>query len=178
MFAARKGIRDAGVADNDADLLRPDGRPLPVPHRQRRHHLFLQQPQPQQRAARRRDAARTLGLFDDLWFRWVIDFGTPGPDRGRAASICCCRRATAGRCPTAAISSAGRPRRPSRCSGARSSRTTTRPAVAAIKSSLKIYPYVPGSYGTSIGTFLTGKGPLAPSASRPRRSSSRAPASS
>jgi hypothetical protein len=23
----------------------------------------------------------TLGLFDDLWFRWVIDFGTPGPDR-------------------------------------------------------------------------------------------------
>ena len=24
----------------------------------------------------------TLGLFDDLWFRWVIDFGTPGPDRG------------------------------------------------------------------------------------------------
>ena len=25
----------------------------------------------------------TLGLFDDLWFRWVIDFGTPGPDRGQ-----------------------------------------------------------------------------------------------
>ena len=24
----------------------------------------------------------TLGLFDDLWFRWVIDFGAPGPDRG------------------------------------------------------------------------------------------------
>ena len=23
-----------------------------------------------------------LGLFDDLWFRWVIDFGAPGPDRG------------------------------------------------------------------------------------------------
>jgi hypothetical protein len=24
----------------------------------------------------------SLGLFDDLWFRWVIDFGAPGPDRG------------------------------------------------------------------------------------------------
>src|SRR5271165_3269666 len=23
-----------------------------------------------------------LGAFDDMWFRWVIDFGLPGPDRG------------------------------------------------------------------------------------------------
>src|SRR5271169_2201402 len=23
-----------------------------------------------------------LGTFDDMWFRWVIDFGLPGPDRG------------------------------------------------------------------------------------------------
>jgi len=37
-----------------------------------------------------------------------------------------------------------------------------KPAVDVIKSTLKIYPYVPGSYGTSMGTFLTGKGPLAP----------------
>ena len=26
--------------------------------------------------------ADTLGIFDDMWFRWVIDFGLPGPDRG------------------------------------------------------------------------------------------------
>ena len=37
-----------------------------------------------------------------------------------------------------------------------------KPAVETIKKTLKIYPYVPGSYGTSMGTFLTGKGPLAP----------------
>jgi len=24
-----------------------------------------------------------LGTFDDFWFRWVIDFGLPGPDRGQ-----------------------------------------------------------------------------------------------
>ena len=24
----------------------------------------------------------SLGAFDDMWFRWVIDFGLPGPDRG------------------------------------------------------------------------------------------------
>ncbi|MFO1304833.1 MAG: DUF1254 domain-containing protein [Burkholderiales bacterium] len=28
-----------------------------------------------------------LGLVQDAWFRWVIDLGVPGPDRGVAASI-------------------------------------------------------------------------------------------
>jgi hypothetical protein len=23
-----------------------------------------------------------LGTMDDYWFRWIIDIGTPGPDRG------------------------------------------------------------------------------------------------
>ncbi len=23
-----------------------------------------------------------LGVVDDIWFRWVTDFGLPGPDRG------------------------------------------------------------------------------------------------
>ncbi len=23
-----------------------------------------------------------LGTIDDMWFRWVTDFGLPGPDRG------------------------------------------------------------------------------------------------
>jgi hypothetical protein len=25
---------------------------------------------------------KALGTLDDFWWRWVIDFGTPGPDRG------------------------------------------------------------------------------------------------
>jgi hypothetical protein len=24
----------------------------------------------------------TLGIFDDFWFRYISDFGLPGPDRG------------------------------------------------------------------------------------------------
>jgi hypothetical protein len=24
----------------------------------------------------------SLGTIDDMWFNWIIDFGTPGPDRG------------------------------------------------------------------------------------------------
>ena len=25
---------------------------------------------------------QALGMFDDMWWRWIIDFGLPGPDRG------------------------------------------------------------------------------------------------
>ena len=27
----------------------------------------------------------TLGIFNDIWFRWISDFGLPGADRGDAA---------------------------------------------------------------------------------------------
>ena len=47
-----------------------------------------------------------LGTFDDMWFQWIIDFGLPGPDRGRrAASSCWFPPATTARCPRAASSS-------------------------------------------------------------------------
>ncbi|MCT9011942.1 DUF1254 domain-containing protein, partial [Streptomyces rhizosphaerihabitans] len=36
------------------------------------------------------------------------------------------------------------------------------PTVARIKESLRISPYTPGSYGSSIGSYLQGKSPLAP----------------
>ena len=68
-----------------------------------------------------------------------------------------------GRSRTAAISSAARRPLPSRSLGrAFLVNNDPKPAVDTIKKTLKIYPYVPGSYGTSIGSFLTGKGPLAP----------------
>jgi hypothetical protein len=36
-----------------------------------------------------------------------------------------------------------------------------KPVVALIKKTLKIYPYLPGGYGTSIGSALEGKATLA-----------------
>jgi hypothetical protein len=27
-----------------------------------------------------------LGVIDDIWFRWVIDFGLPGADRGQGGT--------------------------------------------------------------------------------------------
>ena len=108
----------------------------------------------------------TLGLFDDLWFRWVIDFGTPGPDRGLGGKyLLIHRQVMPDRCRTAAISSAG----PTttiewRSWGALfSSNNNSKPAVETIKKTLKIYPYVPWPpTARAWGTFLTGKGPLAP----------------
>ena len=38
----------------------------------------------------------------DINQRWVADMGLPGPDAARAASTCCCRRATQGKVPAAA----------------------------------------------------------------------------
>src|SRR5262245_34744036 len=66
----------------------------------------------------------TLGAFDDMWFRWITDFGLPGPDRGAGGSTCWCRRRT--RVPTAATTWRGRARRGSYFSVGTSSRTTIR----------------------------------------------------
>ena len=40
-----------------------------------------------------------LGMIDDFWFRYVTDIGVVGPDKGKGASICCCRPATREKCP-------------------------------------------------------------------------------
>jgi hypothetical protein len=29
---------------------------------------------------------QALGMFDDRWWQWIVDFGLPGPDRGTAVS--------------------------------------------------------------------------------------------
>lgn len=29
---------------------------------------------------------KALGTLDDMWWRWVIDFGAPGPDRGEGGN--------------------------------------------------------------------------------------------
>ena len=125
MFAARKGIREAGVADNDVLIFSGlmDARSLFLTANADTIYFFSNLNLTKGPLVVETPPG-TLGLFDDLWFRWVIDFGTPGPIAAPAANICCCRRATPARSPTAVISSAARPPRRSRCSAARSSRTT------------------------------------------------------
>ena len=69
---------------------------------------------------------KALGTLDDFWFRWVIDFGLPGPDRGEGGNTSSCRRGTTVHCLRVDFISPA-PAPPACCSwAARSWRTTIR----------------------------------------------------
>jgi hypothetical protein len=103
-----------------------------------------------------------LGTLDDYWWRWVIDFGLPGPDRGLGGKYLLLPSDYDGPLPQGGYYVAR-------------SRTTRvlilgrmflvnndpNPAMELIKSRTKIYPYVPGGEGTSIAEFLSGDAKLA-----------------
>jgi hypothetical protein len=163
IFAARRGIRDAGVADNDVLIFSGlmDNKSLFLTANADTVYFFsnlnltkgplvVETP------------PDTLGLFDDLWFRWVIDFGTPGPDRGEGGKYLLVPPGYTGPLPENGYF-IGRPTTTSVALLGRAFLVSNdpKPAVEAIKKTLKIYPYVPGSYGTGIGSFLQGKSPLA-----------------
>ncbi len=163
IYAARKGIRDAGVADNDVLIFSGlmDNRSLFLTANADTVY-FISNINLSQGPMVVETPPGTLGLFDDLWFRWVIDFGTPGPDRGQGGRYLLVPPGYAGSLPENGYF-IGRPTTTSVALLGRAFLVDDdpAPAVAAIKTSLKIYPYVPGSYGTSIGSFLQGKAPLA-----------------
>jgi len=111
-----------------------------------------------------------LGAINDMWFQWVIDMGKPGPDRGFGGKYLIVGPGYDGPLPQGGYFVAH-------------SRTDTvlyalrafivdgkdpRPAVDNIKQNLKIYPYVPGAYGTSIAEALEGKVRLSAEPSIPK----------
>lgn len=100
-----------------------------------------------------------LGAVNDMWFQWVIDIGKPGPDRGLGGKYLIVGPGYDGPLPEGGYFIAH-------------ARTNTilyalrafiqdgkdpKPAVQNIKDNLKIYPYKPGSFGTSIAEALEGK---------------------
>jgi len=103
-----------------------------------------------------------------MWWGWIIDFGLPGPDRGEGGRFLLVPPDYDGPLPSSGYHVAH-----SRTSRAlllgRSFLTNDDPAptVATIKSTLKLYPYAPGNYGTSIGTLLEGNVHPAPPAEVP-----------
>jgi len=103
----------------------------------------------------------SLGCIDDMWFRWVTDFGLPGPDRGTGGTYVVLPPDYDGpepqggvfvvRSRTFSVTVVGR------CF---LDHDDPAPPVATIRDSLKVYPYTPGGHGTSIASFLAGKTPL------------------
>ncbi len=99
-----------------------------------------------------------LGTINDMWFSWIIDIGFPGPDRGQGGKYLIVPPGYDGLLPddgffvahskTNYVLYAGR---------AFLTDGDPKPTVENIKKNLKIYPYTPGGFGTSIATALEGE---------------------
>ena len=100
----------------------------------------------------------SLGTFNDMWFSFIIDGGFPGPDRGAGGKYLLVPPGYEGPLPDGGFFVAkSKTNRVLYAFRAFLVNDDPKPAVENIKKNLKIYPYTPGGYGTSIGTALGGK---------------------
>ena len=105
---------------------------------------------------------KALGTLDDVWFRWVIDFGLPGPDRGEGGKYLILPPGYDGPLPEGGFYIArSRTTRVLLLGRSFMENNDPKPAVELIKKTTRIYPYEAGGEGTSIAEFLA--------KSRPRR---------
>ena len=103
-----------------------------------------------------------LGVIDDIWFRWVTDFGLPGPDRGEGGRYLLVPPDYKGDLPESGyVVCKLRTTRATALGRCFLENNDPKPVVATIKKTLKVYPYLPGGSGTSIGSALEGKAKLA-----------------
>jgi hypothetical protein len=103
-----------------------------------------------------------LGMIDDAWFGWVTDIGLPGPDRGLGGKYLLLPPGYTGELPESGYI-VNTPRTIRLTMNGRAFQDNNDPTgpVASIKKTLKVYPYKPGGYGSTIGAALDGKGSLA-----------------
>jgi len=163
MYAIRKGLRDVGVKDGDvlifSKLLGSESLFLTAnadtvyfwSYLSLRNGPIVVSVPP-----------GVLGAIDDMWFRWITDFGVSGPDRGEGGKYLLLPPGYEGPLPeggyvvkrsrTFGVGVIGR---------AFLEENDPEPAVTNIKDNLKIYSYSKGGYGFSVGDFLQGKSPLA-----------------
>jgi hypothetical protein len=103
-----------------------------------------------------------LGAVDDMWFGWITDFGLPGPDRGEGGRYLFVPPGYNGELPESGyFVQKMRTTRATLLGRSFLEKNDPKPVVALIKKTLKVYPYLPGGYGTSIGAALEGKAKLA-----------------
>jgi hypothetical protein len=98
----------------------------------------------------------SLGTFDDMWFRWIIDGGLPGPDRGAGGKFLIVPPGYNGPLPDGGfyVGHSGTVRALYFGRSFMENNNDPKPTAALVKKTLKIYPYTPGGSGTSIGTAL------------------------
>jgi hypothetical protein len=106
--------------------------------------------------------SKALGTLNDMWFGWIIDIGGPGPDRGEGGKYLIVPPDYDGPLPDSGFH-VGHSKTTHVLYAVRAfmENNDPKPAADLIKKLLKIYPYTPGGYGTSIATALEGKVRLA-----------------
>ncbi|OWV91741.1 hypothetical protein ATY75_00755 [Rhizobium sp. N122] len=98
-----------------------------------------------------------LGTINDMWFQWITDIGFPGPDRGEGGRYLILPPGYDGPAPDGGFYVArSKTNRVLYASRAYLTDNNPEPTVKLIKDKLKIYPYTPGGFGTSIATALEG----------------------
>src|SRR5450631_1367850 len=106
--------------------------------------------------------SKALGAIDDYWFRWVIDLGSPGGDRGEGGKYLILPPGYDGPVPEGGFFVA-RSKTNRVLWFTRSfmeNKSDPKPVADLIKKTTKIYPYEVGGYGTPIAEFLSGKAKL------------------
>jgi hypothetical protein len=109
-----------------------------------------------------------LGTIDDMWFRWVTDFGVSGPDRAQGGRYLLIGPGYDGALPEGGFHvSHSRTGRVLLLGRAFMIDNDPAPAAKVIRDGVRICPFVPGGEGTPVSTFLAGKARLAPPAASP-----------
>jgi hypothetical protein len=98
-----------------------------------------------------------IGTINDMWFSWVIDIGAPGPDRGLGGKYLIVGPDYNGPLPEGGYFIArAKTNFVLYASRANLVDNDPKPAVENIKRNMKVYPYQPGAFGTSIAQALEG----------------------
>ena len=105
---------------------------------------------------------KALGAIDDHWFRWVIDIGAPGPDRGEGGKYLILPPDYDGPLPEGGfyIAHAKTNYVLWFARAFLESKSDPKPVVELIKKATKVYPYEAGGVGTSVAEFLAGDAKL------------------
>ena len=106
---------------------------------------------------------KALGTIDDAWWRWVTDFGIPGPDRGEGGKYLILPPGYDGPVPEGGFYVARSHTNHALILGRMSlDKDDPKPAVELILKFTRIHPYDAGGQGTRIARFLEGNARLAP----------------
>ena len=103
---------------------------------------------------------KALGAIDDYWFRWVIDLGLPGADRGQGGKYLVLPPGYDGPLPSGFNIARARTSRVIWFGRSFLENNDPKPVAETVRKFTKVYPYEAGGVGIPIAEFLSGEAKL------------------